>query len=56
MMNAVTEALKHKSAETADHHFTSQLLLYLQSIPDTKEKELLKVKIINEVIDMKYRT
>jgi len=45
LLGTVTDTLKQKTAATSDDHFTSQLLCQLKSIPDSREKEMLKIKM-----------
>jgi len=54
MMKTITETLKKKSAETGDDYFTLQLLTHLKQIPESKDKELLKLKLMSEVVNFKY--
>jgi len=54
LMGTVTEALKKKPSNTSDDYFVSQLLCHLQSIPDSREKEKLKLKLLDDIIEFRY--
>ena len=54
LMGCVSQALKKKTVETSDDHFVAQVLCHLRCIPDDIHKEKFKVKVLNDLIELKY--
>jgi len=53
-MGTIAESLQTKKAETVDDHFCAQLLGYLKAIPDSMAKDQLKMKFLQEAVELKH--